>query len=153
MSLLYLKYAAQKDFKFSCCKNPWYRYLFSSIAPRNIYSQGSLFDNGLGKQRRLINVSEIAREKGPNYCTTLLGIYIYTGEDATSASKGKGKIGPLKRIHLSFILFSKVSEKNGQLLMRFAAKFRHLQVLCLDIQGKENKYSTRKDAEKNGWRE
>ena len=112
--------------------------------------KGVFLDNGLGKQRRLINVSEIAREKGPNYCTTLLGIYIYTGEDATSASKCKGKIGPLKRIHLSFILFSKVSEKNGQLLMRFAAKFRHLQVLCLDIQGKENKYSTRKGAEKNG---
>ena len=111
---------------------------------------GVFLDNGLGKQCRLINVSEIAREKGPNYCTTLLGIYIYTGEDATSASKCKGKIGPLKRIHLSFILFSKVSEKNGQLLMRSAAKFRRLQVLCLDIQGKENKHSTRKDAEENG---
>ena len=30
-------------------------------------------DTGSGKQHRLVNVSDIAREKDPDYCTTLLG--------------------------------------------------------------------------------
>ena len=48
---------------------------------------------------------------------------------------------------LSIILFSKVSENNGQFLMISEAKLRHLHVSFLDIQGKR-KCGTRKDDEK-----
>ena len=42
---------------------------------------------------------ELAERKGPEYCTAILGLYVFTGEDATSALKGKGKVGPLKKLH------------------------------------------------------
>jgi hypothetical protein len=32
------------------------------------------------------------------YCATLLGFYVFSGEDCTSAFKGKGKVGPLKKL-------------------------------------------------------
>lgn len=55
-------------------------------------------DTGSGKHRQLLNVTEIASSKGPDHCTMLLGLYVFTGEDVTSAFKGKGKVGPLKKL-------------------------------------------------------
>ena len=57
----------------------------------NIY-----LDIGMGKHRQIINVTELAKSFEPEYCTTLLGLYVFSGEDCTSAFKGKGKVGPLK---------------------------------------------------------
>ena len=55
-------------------------------------------DIGTGKKRRLINVSETATSFGKEWCTCLLGYYVFTGEDCTSAFKGKGKVTPLKKL-------------------------------------------------------
>ena len=55
-------------------------------------------DHGTGIHRRLINVSELAESLGPEYCSTLLGFYVFSGEDCTSAFKGKGKVNPLKKL-------------------------------------------------------
>ena len=44
-------------------------------------------------------MSELAERKGAEYCTAILGLYVFTGEDATSVFKGKGKVGPLKKLH------------------------------------------------------
>ena len=55
-------------------------------------------DTGSGKHRRLINISEKACSLGPQYTSSLIGLYCYTGEDCNSAFKGKGKIGPLKKL-------------------------------------------------------
>ena len=55
-------------------------------------------DHGTGIHHRLINVSELAESLGPEYCSTLLGYYVFSGEDYTSAFKGKGKIMPLKKL-------------------------------------------------------
>ena len=44
-------------------------------------------------------MSELAERKGAEYCTAILRLYVFTGEDATSALKGKGKVGPLKKLH------------------------------------------------------
>ncbi|KAF3844358.1 hypothetical protein F7725_007521 [Dissostichus mawsoni] len=41
---------------------------------------------------------ELSESLGPDYCSTLLGFYIFTGEDCTSAFKGKGKVNPLKKL-------------------------------------------------------
>ena len=58
-------------------------------------------DMGTRKKRRLVNVSELASTLGKEWCTTLLGFYLFTGENCTSAFKGKGKKllkKPLKKL-------------------------------------------------------
>ena len=55
-------------------------------------------DTGLGKHRKLINLSDLAASLGESYCETLLGFYVFTGEDCTSSFKGKGKVAPLKKL-------------------------------------------------------
>ena len=55
-------------------------------------------DIGSGKHRQIVNVSEAAASKGKVFCTTILGSYVYTGEDVTSVFKGKDKVGPLKKL-------------------------------------------------------
>ena len=47
---------------------------------------------------KLYNVSELSESKGADYCTTMIGLYVFTGEDVTSAFKGKDKVGPLKKL-------------------------------------------------------
>ena len=56
------------------------------------------FDTGSGNNRRLLNISNIAEELGESYCQCLLGMYVFTGEDANCAFKGKGKVTPLKKM-------------------------------------------------------
>ena len=46
----------------------------------------------------MVNISELADVHGGDYCTTLLGLHVFTGEDVTSAFKGKGKIIPLRKL-------------------------------------------------------
>ena len=50
------------------------------------------------KKRQVLNVTQIAQTYGAEYCTALLGLYVFTGEDVTSAFKGKGKVRPLKKL-------------------------------------------------------
>ena len=62
-----------------------------------------------GKHRQLINLSDLAVSLGEDYCATLLGMYVFSGEDCTSAFNGKGEDGALKkleknpRIHKAFM--------------------------------------------------
>ena len=53
---------------------------------------------GTRKKQRLVNVSELASTLGKEWRTTLLGFYVFTGEDFTSVFKGKGKVTPLKKL-------------------------------------------------------
>ena len=46
---------------------------------------------GIEKNWKLINISELAEELGNELCTVLLGFYVFTGGDCTSAFGGKGK--------------------------------------------------------------
>ena len=56
-------------------------------------------DTGTGKHHKIVNISEIAAEmKRADYCTTILGLYVFTDEDLTSAFNGKGKVRPLKKL-------------------------------------------------------
>ena len=55
-------------------------------------------DTGSGKHRQLIKIAELAESLGEDYCGTLLGFYVFSGEDCTSAYKGKGKMGPMKKL-------------------------------------------------------
>ena len=56
-------------------------------------------DNKSAKHRRLRNISELAQSLGEEYCATLLGFYVFSGEDCTSAFKGNGQVGPIKKLH------------------------------------------------------
>ena len=113
--ILYLKYAAQKGFKSAVARTPDTDIFF--ILYHHVASTGIeiFLDTGSGKQCRLTNVSEIARQKDLDYCTTLLGIYVFTGEDATSALKCKGKICPFKKLHANPInhCFQKSQRRMG----------------------------------------
>ena len=55
-------------------------------------------DTGTGKHRRIINVTELGKTLKIDYCNALLGFYVFSGEDCTSAFKGKGKVTPLKKL-------------------------------------------------------
>jgi len=55
-------------------------------------------DTGSGKHRQLIKIAELAESLGEGYCGTLLEFYVFSGEDCTSAYKGRGKMGPLKKL-------------------------------------------------------
>ena len=55
-------------------------------------------DIGTGKHHQIVNVSELAESLGDDYCATLIGLYVFTGEGVTSAFKDKRKVGPLKKV-------------------------------------------------------
>ena len=54
------------------------------------------FDTGKGNNKRLLNVSQIAKGYGQMYSSALMVLHAFTGCDSTSAFKGIGKIKPIK---------------------------------------------------------
>ena len=50
-------------------------------------------DIGSGKHRQLINLSDLAVSPGEDYCAMFLGMYVFSGEDCTSAFERKGEGG------------------------------------------------------------
>ena len=57
-----------------------------------------LFDTGVGKHRKLINMSEVGNAFTPEYRAALLALHAFCGCDSTSAFKGRGHIGPIKTL-------------------------------------------------------
>ncbi len=55
-------------------------------------------DIGTAKNRKIVNVTKMAEDMGTDKCRIMLGLYVFTGEDVTSSFKGKGKVGPLKKL-------------------------------------------------------
>lgn len=96
--ILYINYAVRMGYQSAVVRTPDTDIFlillhYASSIPINIY-----LDTGTGKSRRIVNVTELANTMGSEYCTSVLGLYVFTGEDVTSAFKGKGKIGPLKKL-------------------------------------------------------
>ena len=58
-----------------------------------------VLDIGFGKYRQKFNINFLAQKFGEKYCSILAGIYVFTGEDVTSAFKRKGKLDPLKKLN------------------------------------------------------
>ena len=73
-------------------------------------------DIGFGKYRKLIDVSAVACSLRKEYFDALLGFYVFTGENCTSAFKGKEKVGPLKKL-----------QKNPRFLKIFSSSWRRLE--------------------------
>ena len=106
--VLYLNHAAALGFKSAIVRTPDTDIFFILLHHSHSIKLAIYLDTGTGKHRRLINVTELGESLGREYCSTLLGFYVYSGEDCTSAFKGKGKVTPLKKLqknpkyHLGF---------------------------------------------------
>lgn len=96
--VLYLHHAAALGYKNAVVRTPDTDIFVILLYHAHAIKLTVYLDTGSGKQRQLINVSELAQSLGEDYCATLLGFYVFTGEDCTSAFKGKGKVGPLKKL-------------------------------------------------------
>lgn len=97
--VLYLKYAVQMGYKSAVVRTPDTDIFLILLHHACTIPITMYLDTGTGKHRQIINVTELAERKGAEYCTAMLGLYVYTGEDVTSAFKGKGKLVPLKKLH------------------------------------------------------
>ena len=97
--VLYLKFAAQMGCKSAVVRTPHTNILVILLHHAHALQITIYLDTGMRKQRSLINVSEPGERKGAEYCTAILGLYVFTGEDAKSAFKRKGKVGPWKKLN------------------------------------------------------
>jgi hypothetical protein len=97
--ILYLLYAKQQGYRYAVVHSPdsdiffILLYYVQKLEPLIIF-----FDTGSGQHRRLLNITEIGKDLGHEFCETLLGFYCFTGEDCNSCFKGKGKVNPMKKL-------------------------------------------------------
>ena len=96
--IMYLHYAAKQGFKSAVVRSPDSDIFFIMLYYAHDMNLTVYHDMGFGKHRKVIEVSAVACSLGKEYCDDLLGFYVFTGEDCTSAFKGKGKVGPLKKL-------------------------------------------------------
>ncbi len=96
--VLYLNYAVNLGYKSVVVRTPDTDMFMILLHHAHSIGLTIYLDTGTGKHRQIVNVSELAESKGADYCTTILGLYVFTGEDVTSIVKGKGKVGPLKKL-------------------------------------------------------
>ena len=96
--MIYLHYATRLGYKSAVVRTPDTDIFMILLHHARSITLTVYLDTGTGKHRKIVNVSEMAESHGADYCTTILGLYVFTGEDVTSAFKGEGKIGPLKKL-------------------------------------------------------
>ena len=96
--VLYLQYAAKLGYKSAVVRTPDTDIFLILLHHAQSIALTIYLDTGTGKHRQIVNVIEIAEMKGADYCTMILGLYVFTGEDVTSAFKGNGKVGPIKKL-------------------------------------------------------
>ena len=96
--VLYLKYAEKIGYKSAVVRTPDSDIFFILLHHSHSLNLAIYLDTGTGKHRKIVNVTQLAESLGAEYCTTLLGYYVFSGEDCTSAFRGKGKVTPLKKL-------------------------------------------------------
>ena len=94
----YLKYAAKLGNKSAVVRTPDTDIFLILLHHAHSIALTIYLDTGTGKHRQIVNVSELTESKGADYCTAIFVLYMFTGEDVTGAFKGKGKVGPLKKV-------------------------------------------------------
>ena len=83
--VVYLHYAASLGYKDAVVRTPDTDIFVILLHHAHSINLNVYLDTGSGKHRRLINVTELAKSFGEDYCATLLGCHVFTGEDCTSA--------------------------------------------------------------------
>ena len=96
--VLYHHHAAAIGYKSAVVRTPDTDIFVILLYHANAINLTVYLDTGSGKHRQLINISELAESFGEDYCATLLGYYVFSGEDCTSAFKGRGEVRPLKQL-------------------------------------------------------
>ena len=96
--ILYVKYAQTKGFQSTIVRSPDTDIFFILLHHCNDLDITIYGDIGKGRQRRVINITELGRSLGRQWCEILLALYVFTGEDCTGAFPGKGKIKPLQKL-------------------------------------------------------
>ena len=99
--IVYLHYAARLGYKAAVVRSPDTDIFFLLLYHAKDIELTVYGDIGAKSKRKLYNITELASSLGAPYCTALLGLYVFTGEDATSAFRGKGKVDPLKKLQRS----------------------------------------------------
>ena len=97
-NVLYLKYAAKLGYKSAVVETSDTDIFFILLQHAQSIALTVFLDTGTGKHCQLVNDSKAAESLGVNYCNMLRGLNAFTSEDATSAFKGKGYIGQLKKL-------------------------------------------------------
>ena len=96
--VLYLKYAAGLGYKSAVIRTPDTHIFMLLLHHAHSIPLTVFLNTGTGKHRQIISVSEVAESLGNYYCTSMMSLYVFTGEDVTCAFKGKGKVGPMKKL-------------------------------------------------------
>ena len=96
--ILYLKHAVTLGYRSAVVRTPDTDIFMILLHHAHMIDITVFLDTGTGKHRQIVNVTELAESLGEDYCGTLLKLYVFTGEDVTSAFKGKGKVGPLTKL-------------------------------------------------------
>ncbi|KAM3602468.1 uncharacterized protein V6R79_004691 [Siganus canaliculatus] len=79
--VLYLHQAVKWGYKSSVVMTPDTEILMILLLDASTINLTIFLDLGTGMHCKLINVSELAESLGTEYCSTLLGYYVFSGED------------------------------------------------------------------------
>ena len=88
--VLYFSYAVKLGYKSAVVSPPDSDIFFILLHYAHSIPLTINLDTGSGKHRQIVNVSELSESKGADYCSSMLGLYVFTGKYVTSAFKGKG---------------------------------------------------------------
>ncbi|MPC13645.1 hypothetical protein E2C01_006385 [Portunus trituberculatus] len=108
--ILYCAYAQEQGYDGVRIRSPDSDVFFIALHHARKFELTILFDTGTGNKRRLINISDLARQYGQVMCTALMALHAFTHCDSTSAFKGIGKIKPIKLLQKSEVFQETISE-------------------------------------------
>ena len=94
--ILYAAYGCSEGYANIRVKSPDSDIFFIMLHHAASIQSVLFFDTGTGNNKRLIDVSKIAKGYGETYCTSLMVLHAFSGCDSTSAFKGIGKVKPIK---------------------------------------------------------
>ena len=94
--VLYCKYAEDNGYDYVRVRSPDTDIFFILLHYVHELKVKVLFDTGTGNRRRLLDVSDMAKDFTREYATALTALHVYTHCDTTSAFKGVGKVKPIK---------------------------------------------------------
>jgi len=100
--VLYLHHAATLGYKDAVVRTPGTDIFVILLYHAHKIKLTVYLDTGSRKHWQLINISELAESVGEDYCGALLKFYVFSSENCTSAFKGKGKVGTLRKLEKNF---------------------------------------------------
>ena len=76
--VLYLNYTIKLWYKSAVLRTPDTDIFFILLHYAHSIPLTIYLDTGSGKHRQIVNVSELSESKGVDYCTTMLGLHVFT---------------------------------------------------------------------------